>query len=342
MRAWYSMKAEGKTGEITIYDVIGASFWNEDAVSAKQFDKDLKALGEVDKIVLRINSPGGDVFDGIAIHNMLKNHKAKVEGRVDGIAASAASLVLMAADEIVMPSNAFLLIHGASGMAWGQASEMRKLADDLDRINTSATAVYATRSGQKAQKITDIMTEDRLMAADEAKELGLCDTLEKPVKLAAHFTTEHLPKSMLDKLKEIKMETTAAPAPPPGATVEGEGGRPDGGSPPPSGETTNVVELKKEARAAGAAEHATYVNEVIDLCALAGKPMMAAKFIKDKAKTADVRAKLQEARAEDDEADGINPHRQAQHTTQQQTTAATWDKVLERMTGRFGPKASKT
>ena len=89
------------------------------------------------EIKLRINSPGGDVFDGVAIYNAIKNHKAKVTAHVDGIAASAASFVAMAADEIVMPSNSFMLVHNASGFAMGQADDMRAVAADLERIDKS-------------------------------------------------------------------------------------------------------------------------------------------------------------------------------------------------------------
>jgi len=146
MRKWYTMKAEQTAAEIVIYDEIGKSWWNEDAIGAKQFLDDLNALGDVDSITLRINSPGGDVFDGVAIHNSLKNHKAKVTAQIDGIAASAASFIAMAADKIVMPSNSFLLIHGASGLALGGADVMRATADDLDRIDNSLTATYVARA----------------------------------------------------------------------------------------------------------------------------------------------------------------------------------------------------
>src|SRR4029077_12753927 len=114
--------AEDKSAEILIYDEIGKSWWGEDTVSAKQFLDDLANLGDVDNISLRINSPGGDVFDGVAIHNALKNHKATVTAHVDGIAASAASFIAMAADKIVMPSNSFMLVHGAAGFEIRRAS----------------------------------------------------------------------------------------------------------------------------------------------------------------------------------------------------------------------------
>src|SRR5262249_52758891 len=116
MRQWFTMKAGDGAAEIAIYDEIGKSFWGEETVSAKQFLDDLAALGDdVENITLRINSPGGDVFDGVAIYNALVNHKAKITAHIDGIAASAASYIAMAANRIVMPANAFMLIHNAAG-----------------------------------------------------------------------------------------------------------------------------------------------------------------------------------------------------------------------------------
>jgi ATP-dependent protease ClpP protease subunit len=116
MRQWFKMQAAEGVGEIVIYDEIGASFWGEDSVSAKQFLATLEGLGDVNSITLRINSPGGDVFDGLAIHNALKNHKATVTAHIDGIAASIASYIAMAADSIVMPANTFMLVHRAQGL----------------------------------------------------------------------------------------------------------------------------------------------------------------------------------------------------------------------------------
>src|SRR4249920_3463296 len=119
MRSWFTMKkADENSAEIVIYDAIGQSFWDDSAVSAKDFLSSLTALGDdISNIALHINSPGGDVFDGVAIHNAIKNHKATVTAHVDGIAASIASYIAMAADKIIMPANSFLLLHNASGFS---------------------------------------------------------------------------------------------------------------------------------------------------------------------------------------------------------------------------------
>jgi ATP-dependent protease ClpP protease subunit len=214
MRQWFTMKAaEDKTAEIFIYDVIGKSFWDDDTVSAKQFVDDLAALGDVSAITLRINSPGGDVFDGVAIHNAIKNHKATVTAQVDGIAASAASFIAMAADKIVMPSNSFMLVHGASGFAYGSADTVRALAEDLDRIDKSMTATYAARSNSTAATVQALMKEDRLMDADEAKKLGFADEVTEPIKMAAKFSLRLLPKAAAEKFRAAAGDEESDPKP---------------------------------------------------------------------------------------------------------------------------------
>ena len=215
MRPWYSMKkADDKTAEICIFDEIGKSWWGEDTVSAKAFNDELNALGDgIENITLRINSPGGDVFDGIAIHNAVKNHKATVTAHVDGIAASAASFIAMAADKIVMPSNSFMLVHGASGFSWGQADDLRATADDLDRIDKSLTATYAARSGKTNAKVKALMKEDRLMDAAETKEFGLCDEVTEPVKMAANYSLRLLPEPAAKAFKAaIRNNCRSGPA----------------------------------------------------------------------------------------------------------------------------------
>src|SRR4051812_34084332 len=234
MRNWYTMKqAENNAAEILIYDEIGKSWWDEDTVSAKSFLDDLNALGDVDAITLRINSPGGDVFDGVAIHNAIKNHKAKVTAHVDGIAASAASFIAMAADKIVMPANSFLLIHGASGVSFGNSDDMRAVADDLDRIDKSLTATYVARAKSTTAKVKALMKEDRLMDAAEAKEWGFTDEVTAETKMAAKFSLRLLPKAAADRFRAEtgegqgdadpqpeKVPEEEPPSPPPAPTID--------------------------------------------------------------------------------------------------------------------------
>jgi ATP-dependent Clp protease protease subunit len=330
-RRWFNMKAEAGVGEIVIYGEIGKSWWDDDAMSAKQFDDELRAMGDVSTINVRINSPGGDAFDGIAIYNMLRNHKAKVAVSIDGLASSAASIIAMAGDTITMPQNAFLLIHGASAIAIGNQQDMQSMADDLKRLDQAIVQTYVARSGSDEKTITAIMKEDRLMAASEAKDLGLVDEVKDAVKMAAKFPLRLLPKAVADKIKAVT-ETSEEPAPPPAPDGEGQA---EGETSPPA--PTNVVHLQTKAKADGRAEAMAYVRQVNDLCALAGKSGMAAKMIADDKSLDDVRAALLKARTED-ETNDINPHRQEAAPP---APSAAWKKAVDRINARLTGQAKK-
>lgn len=184
---WYSITAKAdKTAEILIYEQIGEDFFG-DGVSAKGFATELKALGDLDEITVRINSPGGDVFDGNAIFNILRAHKAKIIVAIDGIAASIASVIAMAGDKIIMPENAMMMIHDPSGFAMGTADEMRKMSDALDKIKTSLVAAYSGKANIDDAQIIDMMTDETWLTAAEAVEMGFADEVAEPVRLAANF-----------------------------------------------------------------------------------------------------------------------------------------------------------
>lgn len=180
------MSASGKTAEISIYEQIGASFF-EDGVTAKSFERDLRALGDVTQINLSINSPGGSVFEGNAIYNMLSFHKARVVVTINGLAASIASVVAMAGDEIIMPENSMMMIHNPWSRVTGNADELRKQADVMDKIKESIMTAYEAKTGQSREKIADMMNAETWMTAQEAKDLGFASVISKPVKMAATF-----------------------------------------------------------------------------------------------------------------------------------------------------------
>src|SRR5690625_2334560 len=170
--------ADGKSGDIFIYGEITKYAWEERGEkSAKIFQQELEELGDVETINLYVNSPGGSVFEGIAIHNMLKRHPARVVAHVDALAASIASVIIMAADEIRMHGNSMLMIHNAWTFAIGNSAELRKQADDLDRINESAVLSYLAKAGEKLEEETlrEMMDEETWLSASEAFEYGLCD-----------------------------------------------------------------------------------------------------------------------------------------------------------------------
>lgn len=212
------MSADGKSGEIFIYGEITKYAWEEyGEKSAKIFQQELAELGDVETINLYVNSPGGSVFEGIAIHNMLKRHSARVVAHVDAVAASIASVIIMAADEIVMPSNSMLMIHNPWTFAIGNAVELRKQADDLDRIGESSVISYMEKAGDKLEeeKLREMLDAETWLSANEAYEYGLCDVVQEANNMAASISDEFLqryknvPKQLVERSSAISAEEMA-------------------------------------------------------------------------------------------------------------------------------------
>ncbi|KVO34170.1 head maturation protease, ClpP-related [Burkholderia ubonensis] len=186
-KRWWDIRAQasadgGKVVEIRIYGDIG--FWGTDAdLFASKLDE---VAATATSIVVAINSMGGDVFDAFTIYNALRRHAGKVTGRVDGVAASAASLILMACDTIVMPSNAMLMIHNPHTVAAGEAEDFRRLADLLDSTGANILAAYVQRSGLSDDDVRAMMNAETWLTASQAKEQGFCDSIEEPISIAAY------------------------------------------------------------------------------------------------------------------------------------------------------------
>lgn len=198
MREWYKINAKDKTAEILVYDVIGEDWFG--GVSAKQFITDLNNL-DVDNIDVRINSPGGDVFDGTAMYNALIAHKAKITTYIDGAAISMASVLAMAGDHIVMAENAMFMIHNPWTLAMGDANEFRKTADVLDKTKLNLLAAYNRQSDLGNDRISDLMDEETWMTGPEALEKGFVDEVSEAVKIAAFDKKvfadyKHVPESL--------------------------------------------------------------------------------------------------------------------------------------------------
>jgi ATP-dependent Clp endopeptidase proteolytic subunit ClpP len=181
-RRWYDFRAQARGAEIVIYDEIGGF-----GIPAKAFLDELKALGPAAELTVRINSPGGSVFDGVAIYNALKRLDAAITVWIDGIAASIASVIAMAGDEVVMPENAMLVLHHPSGLVAGTAADMRGMAEALDRMKAGMVAAYRDKSGRDDAEIDALMAAETWLSAEEAVALGLADRVEQPVRMAAHF-----------------------------------------------------------------------------------------------------------------------------------------------------------
>jgi ATP-dependent Clp endopeptidase proteolytic subunit ClpP len=167
--SWYSVRATAGSSEVLIYEEIGSY-----GVSAKQFVADLAAISETN-LTVRINSPGGDVYDGIAIYNALASRKGTVTCQIDGLAASAASFIAMAGDTVTAHSSAMLMIHKAWGLAIGNDDDMRSTADLLTKIDGQIADLYAARSGKTSAAIMKLMVAETWFTADEAKAAGLVD-----------------------------------------------------------------------------------------------------------------------------------------------------------------------
>ena len=185
-RKWWDIKsmtsADGaRVAEIRIYDEIG--FWG---TGAKDFVVQLEQAAVDDaQLIVAINSPGGDVFDGFAIYNALRRYAGRVTTRVDGVAASAASLVVMAGDTVVMPENAMLMIHNPWTVAIGTAADLRATADAMDKARDGILAAYRNKSGKSDAELTAMLDAETWLTAQEAHDAGFADEIEAPVKLAA-------------------------------------------------------------------------------------------------------------------------------------------------------------
>ncbi len=181
MKNWFQIKNKASgVLDISIHEEIG-SF----GISAREFMAELKKHSDVAVINLSIHSPGGSVLDSLAIYNSLRNHGAKIHGRVEGVAASAASFILMASDTITMPEDSFIMIHSAWGGAMGEADELRDMADTIDKLNNSIVNIYERRTGLDRETIIDMMKAESWISAEQALELGFADTISDKIGIAA-------------------------------------------------------------------------------------------------------------------------------------------------------------
>jgi ATP-dependent Clp endopeptidase proteolytic subunit ClpP len=334
-RRWYGFRAQAQGAEIVIYDEIGAF-----GVPAKAFLDELKALGPVAELTVRINSPGGSVFDGVAIYNALKRHGAAITVWVDGIAASIASMIAMAGDEVVMPENAMLVLHDPSGLVAGTASDMRTMAEALDRMKAGMVAAYRDKSGRSDVEIEALMHDETWLSAREAVDLGFADRIAQRVRMAAHFDLSRFrnpPPQLAALVTTTTSQEDVMPDPriqTPQPEPDTEPARPDAVAPDPElrpGEpsrtgtqpdpqpTAQVIDLdgvRAEERRATLA----YVAEVHELCALAGRGDLAASFVARAMPVAQIRRALLDARAAEDEATAIRS--QVRPTTVEPTQPA--------------------
>jgi ATP-dependent Clp endopeptidase proteolytic subunit ClpP len=172
----FRAQEDSDESEVLLYDFIGFDLFDE-GWTAQKFAEELNRIKGTKKLTVRINSPGGDVWDGMAIYNMLSDFASETRVVIEGIAASAASLVAMAGDTVDAYETSQLMIHDAWTLVMGNAQELREVADVLDRIDGQIADVYAAQSGTPAKAWREIMDQDSYLTAQEAKDKGLVDTV---------------------------------------------------------------------------------------------------------------------------------------------------------------------
>ena len=205
---WYNIQNKAnKVAEVYIFDEIGSH-----GVTAQKFIEEIKGLGDR-PINIRINSLGGDVFNGMAIHNVLKKRTYNTTVYIEGIAASIATIIALGADEVIMAENSLFMIHNAWGGVMGDAKEMRKSAATLEKISNELTEIYVKKTGLSYEAIAEMMDNETWLSADEAYELGFVDSISDAMKIAAKYdvskfkniTNEEIQNKFNNNIKNKKM-----------------------------------------------------------------------------------------------------------------------------------------
>ena len=209
---WYSIRNAGTSAEISIYEEIGMG-----GVTPAAFISELAALKSL-PITVRINSLGGSVFDGLAIYNLLRDHVGGVTIRIDGVAASMASVVAMAGTRVIMSESALMMIHNPNSEVAGEASDLRNMAGVLDQVKNSLVAAYQRKTNLPPNRLAAMMDAETWMSAADALELGFIDAIEKSALVAAKFDTARMP-NLPAKFKNLMSQPTT-PATPTNATAE--------------------------------------------------------------------------------------------------------------------------
>ncbi len=208
---WYDIKNEAFSNltEVMIYDEIGNY-----GVDAKSFIDEVKAIPTDKSVLLRINSPGGSVIDGLAIYDAISRMPQKVTTRIEGMAASMASVIALAGDEVTMSANSLYMIHNVWGGETGESTDLRKAADLMDKMGDRLVSIYMSKTGESEEQIRAWMDKETWFDSSEAVKAGFIDKIEEPIKLAARFDInkyDYKNKALVNNLfnnikKESKME----------------------------------------------------------------------------------------------------------------------------------------
>ncbi|WP_377299730.1 head maturation protease, ClpP-related [Rhizobium sp. SGZ-381] len=179
------MAAEGSGDNvITVFDVIGEDYWSGGGFTAKRTAAALRSIGERD-VVVQVNSPGGDLFEGLAIYNLLRAHKGKVTVNVMGYAASAASIIAMAGDEIVMGLGTFMMVHNAWGMVIGNRHDLADAAKLFEGFDSAMTDIYEARTTSSRKDIVKLLNAETWLSPTDAVAAGFADRIDSDLKAMA-------------------------------------------------------------------------------------------------------------------------------------------------------------
>lgn len=273
--------ADGETLDLSIYgDIDMGGFFGEDGVASSGIAEQLKAHASAKRINVRINSRGGDAMGGIAIYNLLRAHGAEIVVNVDGLAASAASIIAMAG-KVVMGRGAMMMVHSPWTITMGGADDLRQTADVLDKLRDSLVTIYQAKTGKKPAELRALLKAETWMTADEAKASGFADEIaDKPVKAKAEgdvvflnaigFKRAGLPAPVLAMADEPPPAPAEEPAPEPAPAEPEEAPAdppPEPANPPPAARALSreliaaeapalLAQLLEEGRAAAAADQA--------------------------------------------------------------------------------------
>ena len=210
---WNIMKNEEEnSADMILYGTIGSDEWWDD-ICDKTFKEDIANLGEVENINLHINSPGGSVFAAVAIANTLKNHKAKVTAYIDGLAASAATIITSACDVVKMPKNALFMIHNPLTWAYGNKQELEKTGILLDKVKDSILETYLAKAKDKTkEELSALMDEEKWFNAEEAKEYGFIDKIVGEMERPQNVNNLLIVNSLAFDISKFKNFPNSRPA----------------------------------------------------------------------------------------------------------------------------------
>lgn len=218
INSWLSIRdaTADEPAQVLIYDQIGKDWWSGTGVEVAAFKAAWDQIPKSAEIQVRIHSPGGDVFDGLAIYNLISERRSKVSVRIDGLAGSIASIIALAGRDLTMPANAWYMIHDPSGLVIGNAGDMRELADLLDRNAEMLADIYAQATGGTRSEWRKKMRDETWFTGNEAKIAGIADSVTQDQALAASFNLSgcrRVPAALQPRPPDPRSQTTD-PIPP--------------------------------------------------------------------------------------------------------------------------------